>query len=148
MEYGPGSARRDAHPKHVEDVEFASEWREFNYQALDRQMRPLQIVHFWRVRSDGVMLDIALPVLDTVARCCAYVIGLALLDRHNLQRGIKRCRLMKKLPGPDRLRRRHEAWHWFIDLPNSKQLYCRPQHAAAGRKRRQRVSPASARKPK
>lgn len=125
------------------DLEFAAEFRELAYESLDRQLRALQIVHFWRVRYDGTVLDVALPLLDSVERCCAYVIGLALLDRHNLQRGLKRCRLMATMPPNDRLRQPHLVWHWFIDLPNSKQLYCCPKHAAADRKRRQRREAAA-----
>ena len=106
--------------------EAAAELRRLmGFPTLAAEIAALQIVHVWRVSRDGTLIDIALPKLDSVTRCCAYVIGLAMLDRHHLRRGIKRCRL----PGPV---------HYFINLPNDKRAYCCARHAATHRKRRER----------
>jgi hypothetical protein len=104
---------------------------DYAYYYLDKQLRPLQIVHFWRVNELGRLIDTAIPVLDTVERCCAYLTGMALLNQHDLRRGIKRCRLAANI-SPGEAMRNLGVWHWFIDLPNSKQMYCCPKHAAAG----------------
>jgi len=111
-----------------ERVESGAEYRQLGYETIAAEIHALQIVHVWRIGARNCSLtDIALPRLDSVARCCAYVIGLVMLNRRDLKRGIKRCRLPKPTP-----------IHYFIDLPNSKQLYCCVQHAATHRKRRER----------
>lgn len=104
---------------------------------LNDVLATFQLVTAWQVGDRGALDEVTVPRLDTVDRCCAYVLGLMLLDRHNLRHGIKQCQLRKVI-----LRIDGEAagWmpHYFIDLPNTKRLYCCDQHAATDRKRRQR----------
>jgi hypothetical protein len=103
--------------------------------ALTEALSALQIGHFWRFADDHVE-DIAIPRLDTPEPCVAYVLGLAMQDRQGLRKGIKRCRLW----GPS------EQPHYFVDLPNSKQMFCCPRHAATFRKRVERSNARKARK--
>lgn len=106
---------------------------------LNEQLEPFQLVTVWRVNTRGGIAETTVPRVDSVERCCAYVVGLMLLDRHSLRRGIKECRLEDVL-----LRREGKVtgwtYHYFMDLPNSKRLYCCSTHAATDRKRRERAT--------
>lgn len=99
--------------------------------GIDKLMESMQLIHFWRVRERGRLTEFTIPRLDTVPRCCAYTVGLATLNRHDLRRGIKRC-LLPSLTATSN----EQRWHWFIDLPNSKARYCCVAHATAHRQRR------------
>lgn len=114
---------------------------------LNEQLAAFQVINVWRLATDGELREASIPRLDSPERCAAYVLGLMLLDRHDLRRGIKPCKktdvqILGRGPGA-----RHFT-HFFLDLPNSKRLYCSPQHSAVDRKRRERSRPLKARRHK
>ncbi len=99
---------------------------------VNEALETFQLVTVWRVNSRGQLEEVSVPRLDSVARCCAYVVGLMLLNRHDLRRGIKECGM--KIP----ISKTGYMPHYFMDLPNSKRTYCCARHAATDRKRRER----------
>ncbi|HUG12607.1 MAG TPA: hypothetical protein VMM36_16445 [Opitutaceae bacterium] len=110
---------------------------------LSEQLAPFQLITVWQVGNDGTLKETAIPRLDSVERCVAYVLGLMLLDRHNLRRGIKRCRKQDELQFEGKRIPGSVVMHFFLDLPNSKRLYCSEKHAATDRKRRERADPTA-----
>lgn len=96
---------------------------------VNQQMRTMQVVNCWRIR-DGKLVEISLPVLDTIPRCCIYALGLTLLDRHGLRESIRPCLLDIES---------HTKRHWFFDPPGTKtRKYCCEQHRTRDSKRKHR----------
>lgn len=116
------------------------------FDFLNRHLAQLQIVTLWRLRRDRTLEECSIPRLDSIERCFAYVLAMVLLDRHHLGRGIKACQLIETKvsalePGGyarSGVGRLTVRMHFFLDVPNSKRIFCCPQHAATHRKRQQR----------
>jgi len=106
------------------------------------QLGSIQIVTFWNLLEAGHLEEVSIPRLDTTERCIAYVLGLMLLDRHGLRRGIKACRssIDPDPYAPDATAEEiARNTHFFIDIPNSKRQFCSEKHAQTWRKRVQRL---------
>src|SRR5262249_20675855 len=109
---------------------------------LTRQLNMVQIVIFWRVEAHGIV-ETAVPRLDSVERCLAYVIGLWLLDRHSLGRAIKQCPLIEDPDGARELSPGQPNYAtlppWFLQLPTSKRRFCSDRHRNAFDQRAKRA---------
>jgi hypothetical protein len=96
------------------------------------QIKAVQIVTRWKLEG-GSIHEYSIPRLDSVERCIAYVLGLAMLNRHGLRHAIKRC-LFRKSPD--------ELHHFFMDIPTTKREFCCDQHAQTHRQRVKRARDA------
>jgi hypothetical protein len=122
------------------------------------QLSALEMVTKYRL-VDGRLLKVAVPVVNSVARCISYAIHLYMSDAHGLRAAVKECPFVadpldsmdEEAPwglilNPTTDENIRRIPHWFLQLPITKRRFCCEQHSAAFRQRIKRAR--DARKPK